>query len=109
MIDRRSGNIGTDLMIKIVWQSAALAAGGDGGDRPGIRRDCPGEPVRIIPVSAYLDPAPPVLPYFATCTITVSDVDQARKLIEGNGFTTEPVPSGFVVRSVFGSDLVFTA
>ena len=57
--------------------------------------------VEIVAVSAFQELLPgepvPTLPYMAGQTVAVRDVSAARALVEGNGFTTGELPSGFFV------------
>lgn len=57
--------------------------------------------VEIVAVSAFGEVLPgepvPALPYMAGQAVAVKDVDAARVLVEGNGFTTRDLPGGFFV------------
>ncbi|WP_328388123.1 VOC family protein [Nocardia sp. NBC_00416] len=60
--------------------------------------------VEILGVSAFGAVLPgepvPTLPYIAGQAVAVADADAARKLVEGNGFTTSDLPNGFFVGAV---------
>lgn len=57
----------------------------------------------IIPESALAEVLPgeqaPALPFLAAQTVAVSDLDQARKLLDGNGVAPHDMPEGFFVRA----------
>ncbi|MET7461140.1 VOC family protein [Nonomuraea sp. NPDC005501] len=57
--------------------------------------------VEVVAVSAFRAMMPgepvPALPYMAGQAVSVRDVQAARDLVEGNGFTTGDIPGGFFV------------
>lgn len=69
----------------------------------------------IIPEAALPEVLPgeraPALPFLAAQTIAVTDLDLARKLVEGNGITTSDMPGGFFVPAAdaFGASVGFVA
>ncbi|MGQ4601117.1 VOC family protein [Nocardia sp. R6R-6] len=71
--------------------------------------------VEIVAVSDFgavrPDEPVPALPYMAGQTVTVKDVASARKLLQGNGFTTRDLPGGFFVGAAqaCGAALAFQA
>ncbi|MFD1544992.1 VOC family protein [Nonomuraea guangzhouensis] len=71
--------------------------------------------VEIVAVSAFREMRPdepvPALPYMAGQTVAVKDVNAARALVEGNGFTTRELPDGFFVGAAQarGAALAFMA
>jgi hypothetical protein len=65
----------------------------------------------IIPESALPGEQAPALPFLAAQTIAVTDLDLARKLVEGNGIRTHDMPEGFFVSAAdaFGASIGFVA
>jgi hypothetical protein len=67
----------------------------------------------IVPESALAEVLPgeraPALPFLAAQTIAVTDLDLARKLVEGNGIATHDMPDGFFVPAAeaFGASVGF--
>lgn len=53
----------------------------------------------------------PVLPFMAALTISVSDVDAARAVVDGNDVATRDAPGGFLVGAAAagGAAIVFVA
>lgn len=70
--------------------------------------------IEIAPVSALDALLPgetaPILPVLAAQTVTVADVDAARRLVDGNGLTTRDVGTGFFVPAAeaAGAAVIFT-
>lgn len=71
--------------------------------------------VEIVPASELATALPgevaPVLPYMAALTIAVSDVDDARAVVDGNRVATRDVSGGFLVNAAAagGSAVHFVA
>lgn len=69
----------------------------------------------LIAASALADVLPgeqaPALPYLAAQTVTVTDLDLARKLVTDNGVATHDMPGGFFVAAAdaFGASVGFVA